>query len=108
MSQIYENGTTNDNRTEQLGPPLLPRSTLASLLHRRKVALEDSKILHEAEIAHLQQLLVNFYEIISATKTRIKETALSLKQVERSIINAKDDEVGIQAAPNVHNSVSEV
>ena len=107
MSQIYENGTTNDNRTEQLGLPLSPRSTPPSLLHRRKIALEDSKKFHEAEIAHLQQLLVNFYKIISATKTRIKDTSLGLKQVERSIINVKEEEMGIQAERNAHNSVSD-
>jgi hypothetical protein len=108
MSQIYENGTTNHKGTEQLGLPLSPRSTPPSLLHRRKIALEDSKKFHKAEIAHLQQLLDNFYKIISATKTRIKDTSLSLKQVERSIINVKEEEMGIQAERNAHNSVNDV
>lgn len=105
MSQIYENGTTNDKGTEQLGLPPSPRSTLLSLLHRRKIALEDSKKLHKAEIAHLQQQLDNFYKIISATKTRIKDTSLSLKQVERSIINVNEEEMGIQAE-QMHTTAS--
>lgn len=95
MSQIYENGTTNNKRTEQPGLPLSLRCTPLLLLYRRKIALEDSKKFHKAEIAHLQQLLVNFYKIISATKTRIKDTLLSLKQVERLIINVKEEEMGI-------------
>lgn len=98
MSQIYD-----DNRTEQLGLPLSPRATPPSLLHRRKIALEESQIIHKAEIAHLQQLLVNFYEIVSATKTRVKDTSLSLRQVERSIIDVKEEEMEIQAERDAHS-----
>lgn len=100
MSQIYD-----DNRTEQLRLPLSPRSTPPSLLHRRKIALEESQKFHKAEIARLQQLLVNFYEIVSATKTRVKDTSLSLRQVERSIINVKEEEMGIQAERSISNGV---
>lgn len=78
---------------EQVDTPLSPIYAPISLLDRRKEALEESREFHKAEIAYLQQLLVNFHKIISATKTRVKNSSLDLKQVEQSIINVQKEEM---------------
>jgi hypothetical protein len=46
MSQTYESCTTNSNWEQQRDPHSL-RSALASLLYRRKKALEESQLWHD-------------------------------------------------------------
>ena len=106
MSQTYEICTTNSSREQQQEPPS-PRSTLPSLLYRRKKALEETQKFHEAEIERLQHLLIQLYKIISATKTHIKDASRGLKQVELSIINVQED-MQIQGERNAHYDNSDL
>ena len=121
MSQSYASHITKDNSSEEVGPllpmplqpprPLLmpdkplppsPRFAPTLLLHRRNKALKESQIRLKAEVAHLQQLLVHYHEVIKATKELVKGTTLGLKHVEKSTLNMKENETRIQREWDVY------